>query len=235
MAYQQLVNPFDVYYTGVNVHNFRLYVRPEDRKVLYLPWDWDSVFLRLPGESIFGTGNFAKLIGNQNNRRTYLNHMFDIVNTTFNTNYMAPWATHYGTIAGQDVSDIISHIFFRARTVLSQLPTNTTFAITNHSGENFETSNSTVTIAGTASIQVKTIEAQDEHGQMIPFKLDNGVHYQIAIEMKGKLSASNYELVRCTVIFDLAYDNIENKFRSRILEIDKHTSGKEIIMEGRHK
>jgi spore coat protein CotH len=37
MAYQQLVGPFDAYYTGVNVHNFRLYVRPEDRKVLYLP------------------------------------------------------------------------------------------------------------------------------------------------------------------------------------------------------
>src|SRR4030095_15972609 len=84
--------------------------------------------------------------------------MFYIINTTYNTNYVAPWATHYGAVAGQDVSSIVSHIFFRVRTALSQLPTNTTFAITNNSGNNFETSNSTVTIAGTAPIQVKTIE-----------------------------------------------------------------------------
>lgn len=158
MAYQQLVGPFDVYYTGVNVHNFRLYVRPEDSKVLYLPWDWDSVFQRLPGEPIFGTGNIAKLIGNQNNRRTYLNHMFDIINTSFNTAYMTSWASHYGAVAGQDVSGILSHIDARVRTVLNQLPTNTTFAITSNSGNDFGTSNSTITITGTAPIQVKTIE-----------------------------------------------------------------------------
>jgi len=180
MAYQQLVNPSDVYYTGVNVHNFRLYLRPEDRKVLYLPWDWDSVFLRLPGESIFGTGNFAKLIGNQNNRRTYLNHMFDIINTTFNTNYVARWATHYGAVAGQDVSSILSHIFFRGRTVLSQLPTNTNFVITNNSGNNFETSNSTVTIAGTAPIQVKTVEV---NGVPYPITWVNATNWIITVPL----------------------------------------------------
>jgi hypothetical protein len=158
MAYQQLVGPFDVYYTGVNVHNFRLYVRPVDGKVLYLPWDWDSVFLRLPAEPIIGTGNIAKLVSNQNNRRVYLNHMFDIINTTFNPAYITPWVTHYGAVAGQDVSNIVDHITARVRSVLGQLPTTTPFAITNNSGNNFETTNSTITIAGTAFIQVKTIE-----------------------------------------------------------------------------
>ncbi len=158
MAYQQLVNPADVYYTGANIHNFRLYVRPADRKVLYLPWDWDSVFLRIPGEPIFGTGNIAKLIANPNNRRTYLNHMFDIINTTYNTTYMTPWATHYGGVAGQDVSDILYHITFRSGFVLNQLPTGTTFAITSNGGQNLATSNSTISISGTAPIQVKTIE-----------------------------------------------------------------------------
>jgi hypothetical protein len=158
MAYQELVDPFDVYYTGVNIHNFRLYVRPADRKVLYLPWDWDSVFQRIPGEPIFGTGNIAKLINDPNNRRTYLNHLFDIVNSTYNTAYMTRWATHYGAIAGQDVGDILNHIAARARTVLSQLPTNAPFAITSNSGNDFGTSNSIATLAGTAPIQVKTIE-----------------------------------------------------------------------------
>jgi hypothetical protein len=77
------------------------------------------------------------------------------------------------------------------------------------------------------------IETQDENRQIVLFKLDNNIHYQIAIEMKGELFALGYELVRCTVICDLAYNNIEARFRYKILEIDKHTSGKEILIEGR--
>ena len=42
-AHQSLFQPADAYYTGSNIHNFRLYVRP-DGKVLYMPWDWDSAF-----------------------------------------------------------------------------------------------------------------------------------------------------------------------------------------------
>ena len=44
MAYQELVGPADAYYTGGNIHNFRMYIRPEDGRALYLPWDWDSSF-----------------------------------------------------------------------------------------------------------------------------------------------------------------------------------------------
>jgi len=40
MAYEELVGVADAYFTGANIHNFRVYVRPEDQKVLYLPWDW---------------------------------------------------------------------------------------------------------------------------------------------------------------------------------------------------
>lgn len=158
MAYQELVGPADAYYTGANIHNFRLYVRPEDRKVLYLPWDWDSAFQASPAAPIIGTGNIAKLLDSQHHRRSYLNHMFDIINTTFNGTYMARWTAHYGAVGGQDVSAILNYINARSANALSQLPTATAFAITNNGGNNFGTSNATVTIGGTASIRVKTIE-----------------------------------------------------------------------------
>jgi hypothetical protein len=158
MACQELVGPADAYFTGANIHNFRLYVRPEDRKMLYFPWDWDSAFQASSSAPIIGTGNIAKLLDSQHFRRGYLNHMFDIINTTFNGAYMSRWTTHYGAVGGQDTSAILNYINARSAFALSQLPTATAFAITSNGGNNFGTSNSTVTISGTAPIRVRTIE-----------------------------------------------------------------------------
>ena len=158
MAFQQLVGPGDAYYTGGNVHNFRVYERPEDHKVLYLPWDWDSSFLASASAPIIGTGNIAKLLSNSNYRRSYLNHLFDIVNTTFNTAYMSRWTSHYGQVSGQNMSDILGYIGSRAAFVLGQIPTGTAFVIANNGGNSFGVSNSSVTIFGTAPISVQNIQ-----------------------------------------------------------------------------
>jgi hypothetical protein len=158
MAYQELVGVADAYYTGANIHNFRLYVRPEDRRALYLPWDWDSSFQASPSASITGMGNIAKLLDAPGNRRAYLNHMWDIITTTFNAAYMTRWTGHYGAVAGQDLSPILTYINARSTFALSQLQTTTAFSITTSNGNNFTTSNSTASISGTAPVQVKTIE-----------------------------------------------------------------------------
>jgi hypothetical protein len=133
-------------------------VRPEDRRALFLPWDWDSAFQASSTAPITGTGNIAKLLDSQHYRRGYLNHMFDIINTTFNGAYMGRWTSHYGAVGGQDISSILNYITARSAYALSQLPTATAFAITSNGGNNFGTSNSTVTISGTAPIRVGTIE-----------------------------------------------------------------------------
>jgi hypothetical protein len=158
MAYQELVGTADAYFTGANIHNFRIYVRPEDQKVLYLPWDWDSAFLASSSASLLGSGNITKLLSNPNNLRAYYHQMFDIITTTFNTTYMSRWTTHYGALSGQNLSSILSYITARASFALGQLPTATAFAITSNSGNDFGTTNSTVTISGTAPISVSTIE-----------------------------------------------------------------------------
>jgi hypothetical protein len=158
MAYQELVGVADAYYTGANIHNFRLYVRPEDRRVLYLPWDWDSAFQNSPAAPITGMGNIAKLLDTPGNRRAYLNHMWDIITTTFNAAYMTRWTSHYGAVAGQDLSSILTYINARSAFALSQLQTATAFSITTSNGNNFTISNSTVSISGTAPVQVKAIE-----------------------------------------------------------------------------
>jgi hypothetical protein len=158
MAYEQLVGVADAWFTGANIHNFRVYARPEDQRVLFMPWDWDSCWLASPSAPLFGSGNIAKLLGNANRRRAYLHHVYDLVTTTFNTAYMGRWVSHYGAIAGQDLSSITSYIGSRATYALSQVPTATAFAITNNAGADFTSSSNTITLAGTAPISVAAIE-----------------------------------------------------------------------------
>jgi hypothetical protein len=181
MAYQDLVGPADAWYTGGNIHNFRLYVRPEDQKVLYMPWDWDSAYLRSATAPIVGLGNIYKLIDvTIHNRRLWLNHLHDIITTTFNTEYMARWTTHYGAVGNQDISSILNYITTRSAYVLSQLPTGITFAITSNGGNNFATNNSVVNITGSAPIRVKTIEV---NGVVYPVTWISATEWRVTVPL----------------------------------------------------
>jgi hypothetical protein len=190
MAYQELMGPGDVYYTDNNIHNFRIYVRPEDQKVLYLPWDWDSSFLRSPTAPIIGFGNIAKLVNNPHHLRLYLNHMFDLITTTFNTTYLSRWTAHYGAVSGQDLSSILSYIRARAQFALSQLPTATAFAIRNNNGTNFSTNTPIITLTGTAPIAVKTIAV---NGTAYPIIWTSSTNWTMTVPL---LSATNLLVVQ---------------------------------------
>ena len=101
MAYEQLVGVADAWFTGANIHNFRVYVRPQDQRALFMPWDWDSCWLASPTAPLLGSGNIAKLLGNANRRRNYLHQVYDLVTSTYNTAYMTRWINHYAAIGGQ--------------------------------------------------------------------------------------------------------------------------------------
>ena len=157
-AFESLVGVGDAYFTGGNEHNFRLYVRPADQKVLALPWDWDSSFNLSTSARLVGGANLAKIVNLPNNLRAYYGHLYDIISTTFNTAYMGRWTSHYGLLANQDFSNILSYIGNRASYVMGQLPTTTPFAITSNNGHNFVTNSSQILLSGTAPIQIKTIQ-----------------------------------------------------------------------------
>jgi len=158
MAYAQLVGMADAYFTGANIHNFRVYIRPDDHKALFMPWDWDSAFQASASASIFGSGNIAKLLNFPHQRRLYLNQLFDLINSTFNTAYMGRWTAHYGAVGQQDFTAYLNYIGARASFVLGQLPTAAAFAIGSNSGNDFTTNTATVTLTGSAPISVRTIE-----------------------------------------------------------------------------
>ncbi|MGI8604415.1 MAG: lamin tail domain-containing protein [Verrucomicrobiales bacterium] len=155
MAYQVLVGPADCIYTGANIHNIRLYVRPQDAKTLYMPWDWDSVFQIATSASLFGGGNVSKVVTvTPHNRRRYLCHVHDIIQSAYNTGYMSRWTQHYGQVAGEDYTGILNYIGARAAYALTQLPTTTLFTAV----AGAVSANGAVTVTGNAKIHVSIIE-----------------------------------------------------------------------------
>ena len=80
------------------------------------------------------TGNLARLINLPGNQRLYLGHMLDIINTTYNTNYLTPWITHFGSLVGENFSGIRTYVDQRVKFVRGKLPAPVPFVITSNGG-----------------------------------------------------------------------------------------------------
>ncbi len=149
-------------------HNVQFYVRPSDRRVIYFPHDLDAFFNAT--RPIVPNTDLSKMIAVPAYARAYYGHLLDIMNTTYNGNYMSRWADHFGQLLpAQNFASHLAGLVSRAASVQSQINTavpNVAFAITTSGGNNFSTSNNVVTFAGTAPLSVRTIEI-------------NGVNYPI--------------------------------------------------------
>lgn len=164
-AIESLFGIADSYGFGLT-HNFMLWFRPEDGKALAFPWDMDFDFWNASNAPLLPSANVSKVFNLPANQRLYYSHLYDLINTTYNTAYASRWTAHYGGLMGQDWSGALNYIGNRRSYVLSQLPTAMAFAITSNGGNDFTTNNNLVALAGTAPIQVEYIEV-------------NGVRYAV--------------------------------------------------------
>lgn len=140
-------------------HNFRFYVRPTDQKVLAYQWDLDRSFRISSNASLPPyAGNIPKLFQIPEFRRIFHGHLLDLIESTFNSTYASPWATHLSSATGQSFSGLTSYITNRSNYVRTQLPRPQTFRITTQGGSDFSTENSSVTLAGDGWINVFSVE-----------------------------------------------------------------------------
>ncbi|MGI9244523.1 MAG: lamin tail domain-containing protein, partial [Verrucomicrobiales bacterium] len=153
-------------------HNFRFYVRPTDGKIIALQWDLDRTFrLATSGSLTSGlqsaapTTNrdgvvhpFAKIFNIPQYRRLFDGHLEDQIDTTFNSTYAAPWASHLSTHSGDNLNTYVSYITNRANFLLGSLPASVPFAITTNGGASFDHPGSVVELVGEAWIDVFSVE-----------------------------------------------------------------------------
>jgi hypothetical protein len=159
-AASTLVGPGDNYATG-SQHNLILYVRPSDGKLLYLPWDMDFAFVAASNSSLVQSNDLSKLLQSPKNFRNYYGHILDILDTSFNTNYMTYWTNHLDNfLPGQSFTSILSYIGQRSSFARSQLPAQVAFNITTNGGQPLEVNTPTTTITGDAWVNVREIRLE---------------------------------------------------------------------------
>ncbi|MSU36344.1 MAG: hypothetical protein EXS36_14855 [Pedosphaera sp.] len=142
-------------------HNVQFYVRPNDGRMLFFPHDMDA-FLDA-NRGILPNNNLAKIIALPVYARDYYGHLLDIIQTTYNSSYMTRWANHFGKLL--PAQPFVSHLAFisQRRTVVlnavnAAVPPSTPFAITTNAGNDTNTVSSTLLLAGTANLSVKSIQ-----------------------------------------------------------------------------
>ncbi|MEX2188122.1 MAG: lamin tail domain-containing protein [Pirellulales bacterium] len=158
------LNGNDDLYTRVYDHNYRMYVRPEDGKIIGMPWDLDRAFQIATNAPLWGDENLRNVIELPTNKRLFYGHLFDIANTTANADYMTTWATHFAALTGQSFSGELGYIVARSNYVLGQLPGEFSFDIATADPLDVGAA-STATLTGRAWIDVREIRVA---GSVLP-------------------------------------------------------------------
>jgi hypothetical protein len=205
-AYQSLGAVADAYNVS-HPHNLKLYVRPDDRCVEALPWDTDRAFSNSATSAIYGSSGsrLQKVIAIGAYKRRFLWHLYDIVTTTYRADYIADWVHYYADVSGQDATNtILSCIETRRAYVLDQLPRRIPFEITGPNLEGRTVRYDSVTLTGTAWLDVADIRMAgsdesldvmwgDVTGWMLtlPFEGQTNTYTLEAYDNDGQLLASD--------------------------------------------
>ena len=149
----------DSYFTGGFPHNIRLFTPDDADGINFLPWDMDFVMSGATNSALIPAGNnLGKLISNvPAHRRLYLGHIRHLCATVFNSNYLTPWLSHYGTVTGQDFSGTAAYLNNRSTFAATQYGPVAPYAITTNGGADFTVAAAQAVLDGTGWIDIHEI------------------------------------------------------------------------------
>ena len=211
-AFYSLIGVFDTYNFGGN-HNNMYYVRPEDNKVLAFPIDMDwayGPFAWLRTAPLWSTrddNNLSHIIEIPRNARRLYGHFQDIIQSTYNVEYIKPWLEHYYSLVENQpghFTNLLSFVSDRIKSVLEQLPEQVPFEITSNNGEDFSTSELSVDIQGTAWIDIDKIYLEGNRVPLSP-EWNTITNWNINVGLMpgtNKLNFIGYDFQGQTVVSD---------------------------------
>ena len=166
-AHQSYLGNWDTYGFG-RPKNLRIYFRPEDGKAVPLFWDCDLCNFTEPLLRVSeSTSRLDEIRDLPANLRLYWGHMLDLIQRSFNEEYVSIWAAHYGALANQrahggdeSFSSIIQSTRSRSNRALAQIHSaipEVPFEITTNGGAPLQVDASVVTLEGTGWINVRQL------------------------------------------------------------------------------
>ena len=165
-AMQALGGVRDTYLEDGN-HNFRVYARPSDGKMLAFPWDIDGAFTTEVSTPFpWGQGNLTKVIERTPYSRLFYGHLHDMVNTTFNRAYLSYWTSHYGQLADQDFSYILDFVDARVADAEQVLPRQVPFALTGDNSAELIVEGPGLALEGTGWLNIREIRLEGSNAPL---------------------------------------------------------------------
>jgi hypothetical protein len=182
-AFQSLAGINDTFNQGLQ-HNLQFYVRPSDQRVIALPWDMDHSLHQPTTMGIYGTGSrLTRVINIPTNRRVFQQHLLDIIETSYNEEYLQPWVAHLATRAEQNVtSEIMSYVRSRRAFVLGRLDAEIPFEITTPGKDSLVVDSAHVTLEGKGWIDVREIQLD---GQPLPVEWIDGQTWRALVPLRS--------------------------------------------------
>ncbi len=174
----------DTYMYGLE-HNGIIWIRPEDGRALYFPWDLDFAFVqsatsRLPGGGLFG----SKVANRPPFRRILTRQALEIIDTTFNPEYMRRWIDHYGAFEGRDYGPILSYIAERGDFIKRSAPEVLEFSINTNDGEDFVIVNvDSFDLEGVGWVDIDTIARQGPAGEPLNVVWTTDTEWKINVDL----------------------------------------------------
>ncbi|MBX3733978.1 MAG: lamin tail domain-containing protein [Verrucomicrobiae bacterium] len=211
MALKTLSGDLDTYGLGYP-HNQMIYFRPGDGRAMTFTWDMDYCWARNPSDPLPVGANIGRVLALPGNQRRFLGHVGDLLERSFNATYMSRWTAHYGLLAGQNYSGVLSFIQQRAASARNQLPRPVPLSISTGGGADLLVNTSAITLAGRAGIEYKELVLRaPESGEVwtwtsftnwqvrVPLWLGENPLEVLGYNFRGELAASNRITVTSTV------------------------------------
>ncbi|MCA9214599.1 MAG: lamin tail domain-containing protein, partial [Planctomycetales bacterium] len=210
-AYMSLGGINDTYNQGLP-HNLQLFVRPEDQRVVPLPWDQDFTFHHAPTLALLGSGsNLRNILRIPNNQHHFYGHMYDMISTTYNVEYLRPWIEHYANfVQFEETAAIEKYIEDRTAFVMRQLPDEVEFSV--DTDEPIVVDETHTTLTGSGWIDVRDIRVRGaDHSLEVVWQEDTRWQLQLpvavgtneitleAVNLRGELIGSSTVNVTSTV------------------------------------
>ncbi|MCB9690093.1 MAG: lamin tail domain-containing protein [Alphaproteobacteria bacterium] len=162
-AFATMAGAVDNYGGDGAQHNARFYRRPDDGRMLYFPHDLD--FFGSTTMPVFGNADLRRITADPLWRRTYYQHLFDLVDRGFLPAALDADCAEVGALLpAQDFAGNCAQMHARADWVLSGSPDAVLrrypvvpFAITTNGGVGFSTASAAATLEGDGWIDVREL------------------------------------------------------------------------------